>query len=286
MLLIFVATERWSSTNEFTTYLSNAATMTSLLLGVVAIFYSFISNDGMSRSLGGISTVTNDVREARADIKTFVDQTKESARIAEVNNEMVRNASSELSDTMQSLSGTLEALSKQNENLQNLMSSIPTKFDQWEVRFGNVAKAVGEKPQVGTGTFQNTALTDNAVDSFLKRATLSQNLLCIACVCAYEKKIDLDMKAFVTAIEWNGPIQLAGFLACMHAIQLCSRNVVEGPHSIFAITAIHPRLKERAKPYLVEYLEKTYKDAQEDREKWLAKVSAVEALFAAPRTKS
>ena len=41
MVVVAIATERWSTSKDFTTYLSNAATMTSLLLGVVAIFYSF-----------------------------------------------------------------------------------------------------------------------------------------------------------------------------------------------------------------------------------------------------
>jgi len=47
--IIAIATDRWTAQKDFTAYLSNAATMTSLLLGLVAIFYSFISNDGLSK---------------------------------------------------------------------------------------------------------------------------------------------------------------------------------------------------------------------------------------------
>ncbi|MDZ4057086.1 MAG: hypothetical protein U1D69_08985, partial [Polynucleobacter sp.] len=44
MIIIAVATDRWTARQDFTTLLSNAATMTSLVLALVAIFYSFISN--------------------------------------------------------------------------------------------------------------------------------------------------------------------------------------------------------------------------------------------------
>lgn len=76
MVIIAIATEKWSSKGEFTTYLSNAATMTSLFLGVVAIFYSFVSNDSMSRSLGSITTITSEVGAVRDEINNFVGITK------------------------------------------------------------------------------------------------------------------------------------------------------------------------------------------------------------------
>jgi hypothetical protein len=82
MIFIFVVTDRWTDKGDFTSYLSNAATMTSLILGVVAIFYSFISNDGMSRSLGSVNTVADEVRQVRGDIKEFAQQTKRSTETA------------------------------------------------------------------------------------------------------------------------------------------------------------------------------------------------------------
>ena len=97
MIFIFVVTDRWTDKGDFTSYLSNAATMTSLILGVVAIFYSFIANDGMSRSLGSVNTVADEVRQVRGDIKEFAQQTKRSTETATENNNLVEAASNELS---------------------------------------------------------------------------------------------------------------------------------------------------------------------------------------------
>ena len=77
-LIIALITEKWSSKEGFTSYLSNAATLTSLLLGLVAIFYSFISNDSLSRGLGGITVVSKEIGEAREMIAGYLQQAEES----------------------------------------------------------------------------------------------------------------------------------------------------------------------------------------------------------------
>jgi hypothetical protein len=283
MLLIAIATERWSSNKDFTTYLSNAATMTSLLLGVVAIFYSFISNDGMSRSLGSINTVSSEIRDVRADIQRFVDQTRDSTRAAEVNNEIVRGSSSALSSTMESLNETLRAISSQNETLKGLVGELPTRIDQLEVRFGDVAKAIGEKP-ASTAAIADADISAKAVDAFLSRATYFENLFTIACVISASTKKPLDVPAFCKAVDWNAPVTLVGFLRCMHATALCNRTSLEGKDKTFNVTSIHPHLTQRAQKYFAEYVQRTFHDKPEDRAKWAGKLAAVEALFVSGAT--
>lgn len=279
-LLVAVATERWSSSKDFTTYLSNAATMTSLLLGVVAIFYSFISNDGMSRSLGSISVVADEIREVRADIKNFSDQTKESTNTARSNNDIVRSATSELSGTMDTLRKTLSEISAQNETLQGLVSSLPTRIDQLETKVGDVAKAIGEKPKASVEATSPHDLTPKAVEAFLNRATLTQNLFCIACVLAASTHKPLDIPAFCKAVEWNGPTTLAGYLHCMHSIQLCSRTFIEGADRTFTINSTHPELASRARKYLEDYIDRNFLDKPDIRANWTGKIATVQALFA------
>jgi GTP1/Obg family GTP-binding protein len=77
LVIVAIATDRWTAQQNFTEYLSNAATMTSLVLGLVAIFYSFISNDGMSRSLGNINNVSSQVGQVRDEIADFVKLTEQ-----------------------------------------------------------------------------------------------------------------------------------------------------------------------------------------------------------------
>lgn len=279
LLLVFLATERWSTNKDFTTYLSNAATMTSLLLGVVAIFYSFISNDGMSRSLGSITTVSNEVSEARSDIQRFTEHTKTSTDTAAANNELVRTASSELSGTMTTLTSTLQAIASQNETLQQLVGRLPSKLDQLETRFGDVAKALAEKPQSPATAISTSDLPPKAIERFLARATYNQNLLIVACVLANQSKKPLDIPALCNAIDWNTPNAYQGFVNCMHAVQLISRSSLEGRDKTYTITSVHPELALHAKSAFLKYVDQNFSDKQDERAVWIGKLAAVDALY-------
>lgn len=222
MIVVFVVTDRWTNKGEFTAYLSNAATMTSLLLGVVAIFYSLISNDGMSRSLGSIHTVTEEVRQVRSDIERFAQQTRTSTETAAENNELVKAASIEMSGNKRSLDETLVTLSSQNNILKNLAESFPGRMDQLENKFEDVSKSM-YKPSTQQGeAVSQPIIGDDVVERFLKRAPLRWNLLILACVLSEEKKRPLDISKLCAVIEWNAPFGFRGFLGCMAAIQLCA----------------------------------------------------------------
>lgn len=279
-VVILVATERWSSSKEFTTYLSNAATMTSLFLGVVAILYSFISNDGMARSLGSISTVSDEVRNVRHEIATFVGLTKDSTQAAAASNAQVRDASASISTSIVSLSETLQELSSQNENLRELLGSLPTRFDQLETKVGDVAKAIGEKPQqVKQPPISATEISTQAVTAFLSRASLYQNLLTYACVLAFESKKSLSIPDFCKAVESEAPNGYQGFLNCMNAIQLCWRKAVEGKDKTFTVNSVHPDLKTQSKTYFVKYIDEAYAGKPDEHGRWIAKLQNVEAMF-------
>ncbi len=279
-VVILMATERWSSYKEFTTYLSNAATLTSLFLGIIAILYSFISNDGMARSLGSISTVTDEVKSVRHEIVHFVDLTKESTQAAAASNDQAKEASASVSASIVSLSETLRELSSQNENLRELLASLPTRFDQLETKFGDVAKALDEKPQQGHPPISDAEISTEAVTAFLSRASLYQNLLTYACVLAEESSKPLSIPVFCSAVEFDAPNGLQGFLSCMNAIQLCRRKAVEGAEKTFSFISVHSELRTQSKPYFEKYVRETYTDKPAVCERWLAKLHSVEAMFA------
>lgn len=280
MIIIAIATERWSSSKEFTTYLSNAATMTSLLLGVVAIFYSFVSNDSMSRSLGSISTITTEIRDVRNEIGGFVDLTKQATVTSSNNTELMRDASATLTTSMASLNETLVLLSTQNETLKGLVSSLPTQIDQLDTKVDEVAKAIGEKPQQNQLAVTPTDISVRAIERFLARSSLSHNLLAHACVVAASKRKPLSIADFGTAVNWNAPNQQQGFLSCMHSIQLCSRKLVEDQTKTFMIVNVHPSLQAESRTYYLSYVNENYSNGSDEHQDWLGKLAKVEALFA------
>ena len=279
MVVVSVVTEKWSTSKDFTTYLSNAATMTSLLLGVVAIFYSFISNDGMSRSLGSITTVSSEVREIRQEIEQFSTLTKDATRESANNTAMVQGASATLSKSLGTLSITLQQLSEQNDALKGLVSVLPTRMEQLETKFSDVAKAVGEKPQSAQLEAGPEEMAPSIVDRFLARASLHQNLLSYACVLAASSNKPLSIPQFCKAVEFDAPSSFTGFVSCMHSVQLCFRKIIEGQVKVYTISTANSTLVARSRPYFVDYIEQNYSDKPDEKALWMKKLAAVDALF-------
>lgn len=278
--IILIACEKWSSSKDFTTYLSNAATMTSLFLGIIAILYSFISNDSLSKGLGSISTVADQVKEVRLEISKFVDLTKSANETAATSSEHVQKASSSISSSLGTLDSTLRELSIQNETLRGLLGNLPTRFDQLEAKVGDVTKAIGEKPQQAQPPISTAEISTVAVSRFLARATLHQNLLAHACVLAAQSQKPLPIAAFCKAVELDAPLGLNGFLNCMNAIQLCWRKAIEGQDKVYTVSSVHPDLAGQSRSYYENYIGETYADRPDEKEKWLNRLHALEALFA------
>lgn len=278
MVIIAVSTDRWTDKAGFTTYLSNAATMTSLLLGVVAIFYSFISNDSMSRSLGSITTVSTEVRDARSQIESFVELTKTATDESAQNTRLVHDASANLSTSLTSLDETLHAISSQNEVLKTLVGNLPTRIDQLESKFVDVAKTMGEKPQKYENPGLSNDIPKQVIQRFLTRSSLSQNLLAYACVLAVASKKNLVIADFCKAVEFNTPSSYNGFLSCMFALQLCSRKLVSDQDKTYQILSAHSELTNECKKYFVSYIA-TDIDEPAQKSAWQKRLENVEALF-------
>jgi hypothetical protein len=277
--IVIVATDRWSGKANFTEYLSNVATMTSLLLGLVAIFYSFVANDGLSRSLGSISTVSDEVRSSKEQIAKYVEVTSESAKTATENAHLLQSVSADVSRTLASLGETLRVVSDESHNLQALVSSLPPKLDQLETKVGDVAKALGTKEHVAAPSGGKSLVSDAMIDHFLARASLAENLVVYACILAAKSEKPLSTKAFSEAIGLNVTVHLAGFLSCMDSLQLLSAERTSGPGAVFEIRDVSRSLVKKTRSYFVDYVAKEFADDEPEKAKWMSRLQRVDDLM-------
>jgi len=274
--IILISTEKWSTSPGFTTYLSNAATMTSLLLAVVAIFYSFISNDSLSRSLGSMTTVANEVKDARAEIKGFVTQTSSTNEQAARNNELVREASSQLVEAITSLKTTLSEISEQNESLRGVMSGLPSRFDQIESKVGEVAKSLDSRSATPQPAENQKELPSIYIDALLERVPLQHHLMLIACLLCKNNSKEIDSAEFAKLIDWTNANSAETFLLTIVSLGVCSGT--RSRPKAFRLTAVHPRLEERARETYESYVKRRYPTPTE-REGWMKKLATVEEYY-------
>lgn len=279
MILVAVITDRWTAQKDFTTYLSNAATLTSLVLGLVAIFYSYISNDGLSKSLGSLITVSDAVRDSKTEIARYVEITKDAVAATETNASVLKGASKDVHGALSTLDSTLKSISDQNEKLQTLVAHLPTRIDQLESKMGDVAKALGEKPERPQAAASSSEISLPVIERFLTRPSLSYNLVTYAFVLAARAKKPVSMESLSNAIELSQPSTMNGFMLGMNAFQLLSRSPVKGLERVFKVTDIHPDLDAKTKPYIDKYIEENYLEGSSEKANWLRKLKNIEELF-------
>lgn len=280
LVIIAIATDRWTLQPKFTEFLSNAATMTSLVLGLVAIFYSFIANDGLSKSLGSIGTVSEEVRTSREQIVQQVSLGTQTTKAAERSAELIESASTAISNNLSTLSETLAAIQTHTEFLHESLGDLPNRLNQLEAKVIDATKSLGTKPGQTGSTLDKKSIDPAIVKSFLATSSLAANTLTYACVLAHKTGKDLALSDLCIAIDSKLESYLNGFLACMEAMQLIDTIEVKNASRTYKIDEVHPSLVETTRDYILGFIDRNYKTKNQPvYERWKTAMEKVDQLF-------
>lgn len=265
MSLIFVITARFTDARNFTSYIGNASVLISLVLGLVAIFYSFVSNNGLAQVVGTISQSSSSLQESRRSMDMILQSTVDATRV-------LNDSASSISKASEM---TLDSLEKLGDHLNDIKTdSAATRAEIAAIR--DRVEAGVPKPM---GNTHRPEPTDAFVDNFLKWGTINANLLCYASVLAAESGKILVIKTFCDAIKRNVPSYSNGFLACMHACDLVTRESEGLSPQEYKITYCADALSRLTRAYLVNYAESIKDSNAELRARITESVSRLEAEF-------
>lgn len=174
-IIILLMTFKWTQLDGFTSYLSVAATMTSLVLGVLAIIYSFLSSNSTNNSLGSIESAAHDIRDISEDLGRVVNDSQSLQSKAETRNQELHGLVQELRNAMDGLSNTTAVIAKSVEGL-------PPKFDAIHVE---LSKRFYLQPKTDPSDDLQSIWNKKALDSFF-------SILGPAGMIAFKALIDAD----------------------------------------------------------------------------------------------
>jgi hypothetical protein len=185
LTIIAIATDRWTLQPKFTEFLGNAATMTSLVLGLVAIFYSFIANDSLSKSLGSIGSVSESISSVRDQVIRQIEHGAETAKAVQGSAKLIERTSISLESSLNSFQSSLAEISNNTQALHGSLGNLPGRLDEIEARIVNSAK---RSPSDGTALVQHEASKIIYNKDFIRLFFISSafpcNLLALSCVLA------------------------------------------------------------------------------------------------------
>ena len=123
-LIIFLATKHWTKIEGFTEFLSVAATITSLVLGVLAIIYSFVSNGAMSQFLGSIDSSTASIQNVSVELRAAAHEAEKIQERAEEKTSQLQYIVSDLRQALADISDRTTNIDNKNGHIKDLQADI------------------------------------------------------------------------------------------------------------------------------------------------------------------
>ena len=219
-----MATEKWSSKPNFTTYLGNAATLASLLLGLVAIFYAYISSDSLSRGLGGITAVSKEIEEARNQILGFIQQTSKINQSVLSSKESLDQSKDRLDEDLGELRLLLQEVRDESKDLSATVCSIPIRLDKVESGIDGLTSIIQAKQDEGSEQSQEDPSREEFATEFLTRSSLDVNLLIIALAQSASSNKSFTVRNLATVLPGSRALIL-GQILLLYGVNLVAFKI-------------------------------------------------------------
>ena len=239
--LIFIITQKFTDTKDFTSYIGNASVLISLVLGLVAIFYSFVSNNGLAGVVGTISQTASSLQASRENMDSLLQSTANATKTLNASAQNITQANELTRDSLEKLGIHLEHLKSESAATRAELTAIRDRME------AGTPKSAQDSTR--------PAPSDSFVMNFLKWSSVNANLLAYACVLAGDSGKRLLLKKFSEATRSNMANYFSGFLSGMHACDLITREYEGLPAQEYEIIYCADALKRLAKTYILEYAE-------------------------------
>lgn len=274
-LLIYLTVKRFTPEPNFTEYLGNAAAGISIVLGIVAIFYSFISNNNLSASLGNITGVSESLKLSESRIGNVLDQSKVLIGNHDENVKNMREISQNVQSSVLTLFETLTAISSKTDELQQTIHTVPIRLDSLQEMIEKEKQPITVVPR----SSRRQGFSAQQAASFNEMAPISGNFITYACVLANKQNRELSIVEIGNLIKRNYPSLLIGFMNCMHAAGLVLREPVDGKKDTWKILSIDEEIAKNIRPYFSSFIELVYADDVQKKEEYLVILEAMENFY-------
>lgn len=272
---------RWTSEPRFTEYIGNAATLTSLFLGVVAIFYSFISNNNLSNSLGTIANVAESLERAEVEIKGVLAESKMLAGKQDQNMQKMQQISENVQSSVAVVASTLDDISSKTTELQSTIYTVPTRLDAISEILERKSQVTAPKPTTRQGFLPGEAAYFNS------KASVSGNLITYACALANKHDADFSPVKLSALIGRSHSAEFSsGFFDCMAAAGIIRIKEIKENKGFYKVLEVDAEVAKSIKPEFLKFLDLAYKNNPDKKAEFMEILRTMENSFAASPTTS
>jgi hypothetical protein len=150
LTLAIIFSYKLTPEDRFTEILGNSATAISIVLGLVAIMYSFISGESLNRSLGQINEASNSVNKSRDHISNFIGEIREISESSAANANNLMAAHQEIVDSQNKMKSAVDLFEAKFDDLGNVITQLPNRLDalkKFETKFDDLENLISQLPR-------------------------------------------------------------------------------------------------------------------------------------------
>jgi hypothetical protein len=193
LFIVLLITFNWTGLEGFTNYLSVAATVTSLVLGILAIIYAFASSGTINRSLSSIESSAADMGQVSKELKTVLES-----------GQSIQGRAEERTDQLHDLIGSLElGLQSLAETTKDIAGSVEAMPD----RINNLQKMSSKDVEPSTDLTADKTVSESwneeRLKSYMRRASPFGVLALYAALEAHKENRYVDFFKFVGAKNYE-----------------------------------------------------------------------------------
>jgi hypothetical protein len=209
-IIVLLATYHWTEIKGFTDYLTAAGTMVSIVLGVLAIIYSFVSGDSVSRSLGNVASAASELQAARQDFSNIVTAASDLTTLSRASSSELNELLGVVRTEVQELRAASTKLGESTEGIAQTVGQMPARLDKIDSRLDESLKGAKQRtsaPPVSGGEELAMKVVKGA-------SQYGKALLYAVSLGKFSgKSFSLKASPFVGADEYS-----YGFLLALHAV--------------------------------------------------------------------
>lgn len=145
LIIVGLVTHKWTGIAEFREYLNVGATVTSLVLGILAIIYSFVSSGQQSSVLGAVQSAANTTGNSVSKLDTFM-------AAAERLQSDASQRTNDLHTLTRSLADSIDGIGQETRSLIALQSELAGKVNILPAQLGELKGIIEQNGRANPST--------------------------------------------------------------------------------------------------------------------------------------
>lgn len=215
--LILMATRNWTRLQGFTEYLSVSATITSLVLGVLAIIYGFVSSNSTTNFLGSVEVSAREMKSVGSQLRDLLSKGHELQEKAGSRNE-------ELHVLIESLRSTIENLTTSTTSIAGAVEKLPVKIDTLR------SEILQNASSSMLNSEQTVSLEKNDIKDFLSVSSILGLVALYALLQAKNRTKPADLERIFKSKYIDSKSYAQGFLVASSCMGLVNFELEKGSY--------------------------------------------------------